>query len=201
MCVRHTITSGKYVFPTRILHTYLWSLTYNSTVKYIFRSTSVEIWTDLSLRKAQQAWCFSPCKGGKTIMSCHNDVKRLLGFVLTVQRMVTCTYHLNPPAVISIYGWRHQAKHFCAYVDGLPYLLRLRAPPFTLQLKLLHPYVSFWETNYKNVLQQVLCKFLFIYYQYSSKPFGKYGFRNYVYLISSKKHNETKSFSRTDRLI
>ena len=85
-------------------------------------------------------------------------MKRLLGFVLTVQRMVTCTYHLNPPAAISIYGWRYQARHYCAYANGLPCLFCLRAPPFTLQLKLLQPCVSFWETNYKNALQQVLCK-------------------------------------------
>ena len=76
-------------------------------------------------------------------------MKRLQGFVLTVQRMVTCTYHLNPPATISIYGWRFQARHYCAYNNGLPCLFRLRAPPFTLQLKLLHSFVSFWETNYK----------------------------------------------------
>ena len=186
MCARHTTTSGKYVFPTRNLHWYLWSLTYNSTVKDIFRSISVEIWTDLSLRKAQRAWCFSPCEGSKTVISCQTGMKRLLVFVLTVQRMVTCTYHLNPPAAISIYGWRYQAKHYCAYADGLPCLFCLRAPPFTLKLKQLHPCVSFWETIYKNALQQVLCKFWFIYYQHSSKSFEKYWFRNYVYLIHQR---------------
>ena len=34
----------------------------------------------------------------------------------------------------------------------------LSAPPITLQITLLHPCVSFWGTNYKNALQQVLCK-------------------------------------------
>ena len=118
MCARHTITSGKYVFPTRSLRTYLWSPTYSSTVKDIFRSTSVEIGTDISLGKALQAWCFSPCWGCKTIISCQNGMKRLQGFVLTVQSMVTCTYHLNSPAAVSIYGWRYQARHHCAYVMG-----------------------------------------------------------------------------------
>ena len=33
---------------------------------------------------------------------------RLQGFVLTVNRMVRCTYHLKPPAAISIYGWKYQ---------------------------------------------------------------------------------------------
>ena len=35
VCPRHTVTSGKYVFPTRSLYTYLWSLTHSSTVKDI----------------------------------------------------------------------------------------------------------------------------------------------------------------------
>ena len=110
-------------------------------------------------------------------------MKRLQGFVLTVQRMVTCTYHLSPPAAISIYGWRYQARHYCAYANGLPCLFCLRAPPFTLQIKLLHPCVSFLGTNYKNALQQVLCKLWFIYYLSSSKSFEKYWFKNFVYLI------------------
>ena len=135
----------------------------SSTVKDIFRITSVEIGTDISLGKAQWTWCFSPCWGCKTIKSCQNGMKRLQGFVLTVQLMVTCTYHLNPPAAISIYGWRYQARHYCAYANGLPCLFCLRAPSFTLQIKLLHPCVSFWGTNYKNALQQVLCKLWFIY--------------------------------------
>ena len=69
-----------------------------------------------------------------------------------------CTYYLNPPADIFIYGWRYQGRHNCAYTNGLPCLFRLRAPTFTLQRKLLHPCVIFWETSYKNALQQVLCK-------------------------------------------
>ena len=64
-------------------------------------------------------------------------MKRLQGFVLTVQRMVTHTYHLNPPAAISIDGWRNQARHYCAYANGLPCLFCLRASLFTLQIKLL----------------------------------------------------------------
>ena len=99
------------------------------------------------------------------------------------------------------YGWRYHARHYCPNANGLPCLFRLRAPSFTLQLKLLHPCLSFWETNYENVLQQVLCKLWFIYYLYSCKSFGKYWFRNYVYLISAKKHNETKIFNKTHRLI
>ena len=35
---------------------------------------------------------------------------------------------------------------------------------------------------------------------YSSKSLGKHWFRNYVYSISSKKDNETKSFSKVERL-
>ena len=72
-----------------------------------------------------------------------------------------CTYYLNPPAAIFIYGWRYQGRHNCAYANGLPCLFRLRAPTFTLQRKLLHPCVIFWETSYKNALQQVLCKLWF----------------------------------------
>ena len=119
-------------------------------------------------------------------------MERLQGFVLTVQRMVICTYHLSPPAAISIYGWRYHARHYSAYANGLPCLFCLRATPFTLQIKLLHPCVNFLGTNYKNALQQVLCKLLFIYYLSSSKSFGKYWF---------KKFNETKSFNKVDRLI
>ena len=85
-------------------------------------------------------------------------MKRSQGFVLTVQRMVNCTFHLHPLAAIFIYGWRYQASHYCACAKWLPCLFCLRAPPFTLQLKLLHPYVSFWVTNYKNALQQVLSR-------------------------------------------
>ena len=105
-------------------------------------------------------------------------MKRLQGFVLTVQRMVTCTYHLNPPAAISIYGWRYQARHYCAYANGLPCLFCLRAPPFTLNIKLLNPRVNFRRTNYMNSLQQVLCKLWFIYYLSSSTSFEKYWFKN-----------------------
>ena len=112
-----------------------------------------------------------------------NALKRLQGFVLTVQRMVTCTYHLTLPAAISIYGWRYQARHYCPCANGLLCLFCLRAPTFTLQLKLLHPCVSFREMNYKNVLQQVLCNPWLIYYLSLSKSFGKYWCRNYVYLI------------------
>ena len=113
-------------------------------------------------------------------------MKRLQGFVLTVQRMLTCTYHLNPPAAISIYGWGYQARHYCTYPNGLPCLFYLRAPPFTLQIKLLHPCVSFFGTNQKSALQQVLCKLGFNYYLSSSKSFKKYWFKNFVYLMKQK---------------
>ena len=73
--------------------------------------------------------------------------------------------HLNIPAAIYIYEWRYQARNYCAYANGLPCLFRLRAQPLTLQLKLLHPSESLWDTNYKNALQQNLCKLWFIYYR------------------------------------
>ena len=153
--MQDTIASGKYVFPTRSIHTYLWRLTYSSTVKDIFRSTSVEIRTDISLRKAQRAWCFSPCWGCKTIISCQNGMKRLQGLVLTVPRMVTCTYHLNPIATISIYGWRYQARHYCVYANGLPCLL---LPCWGDHLllktnKTISPLCKLLGTNYENALQ------------------------------------------------
>ena len=113
-------------------------------------------------------------------------MKRLKGFVLTVQWMVSCTYHLNPPAAISIYGWRYQARHYCAYANGLSCLFCLRAPSFNLQIKLLPPCVNLWEAAYKNALQQVLCKLWFIYYVSSSKSFEKYWFKHYVYLMKQK---------------
>ena len=63
------------------------------------------------------------------------------------------------------YLWmEYQARNYCAYANGLPCLFRLRAQPLTLQLKLLHPSESLWNTNYKNALQQNLCKLWFIYY-------------------------------------
>ena len=80
------------------------------------------------------------------------------GLCFDCPEMVTCTYHLNPPAAISIYGRRYQARHYCPYANGLPCLFGLRIPPFTLQLKLLHTCVSLGEINYRNALQQVLCR-------------------------------------------
>ena len=77
------------------------------------------------------------------------------------------------------HGWRYQARHYCAHANGFACLFRLKAPPFTSQLKLLHPCLSFWETNYENALQQVLCKLWFVYYLYSSKSSGKYWFFNF----------------------
>ena len=105
-------------------------------------------------------------------------MRRLQHYVLTVQRMVTSTYHLNPPAAIFIYGWRYQARHYCAYANWLPWFFCLRAPPFTLQIKLIHSFVSFLGTNYNNALQQNLCKLWFIYYLSSSTSFEKYWFKN-----------------------
>ena len=128
-------------------------------------------------------------------------MERLQGFVSTVQRMATSTYHLNPLATISIYGRRYQARHYCACANRLLCMPRLRASSLTLQLKLLHPCVSFREINYRNALQQVLCRLWSIYYLYSSNSFSKYCSRNHVYWISSKKDNEIKSFSKTDRFI
>ena len=43
--------------------------------------------------------------------------------------------------------------------------------------------VSFLGTNYKNVLQQVLCKLWFIYYLSSSKSFEKCFFESFLYLF------------------
>ena len=125
----------------------------------------------------------APCWRWKTIKYCQNGMKRLQGFVLTVRMIVTCKYHPNPPAAISIYGCKYHAIHYCAYANGLPCLFCLIATPITLQITLLHPCVSFWGTNYKKVLQQVLCKLWFIYCLSSSKSFEKHWFINYVYLI------------------
>ena len=112
-------------------------------------------------------------------------MKRLQGFVSTVQRIWTCTYHLKPSAAISIYGQRYHARHYCAYANGLRCLFCLRAPPFTLQLKLLHPCVTFWVKNYKNALQQDPCNLWFICYLSWSKSFEKYCFRNYELCLSN----------------
>ena len=92
--------------------------------------------------------------------------------------MVTCTYYLNPPAAISINGWKYQARHYCAYANGLPFLFCQRVLTFTLNIKLLNPRVNFWRTNYMNSLQQVICKLWFIYYLASSMSFEKYWFKN-----------------------
>ena len=73
---------------------------------------------------------------------------------------------------------------------GRSCLFRLRA--------LLHPCLSILEINYKNALKQVLCKVLFIYYLYPSKSFRMYWFRKYVYLVLSKKLDETKRSTKTD---
>ena len=126
-------------------------------------------------------------------------MNRLHGSALTVQRIVTCTYHLNLPAVTSIYGWRYQARYYwyyCGYANGLPCLFRLRESPLTLELKLLHPCASFWETNYKNALQQVLCKLWFTDYLNFTKYFGKYRFINYQYSIWSIKETKLKGLAK-----
>ena len=109
--------------------------------------------------------------------------------------MVTCTYYLNPPAAISINGWKYQPRHYCAYANGLPFLFCQRVLPFTLNIKLLNPRVNFWRTNYMNSLQQVICKLWFIYYLASSMSFEKYWFKN-QYLPS--KHF---LFSKTSRCL
>ena len=69
----------------------------------------------------------------------------------------------SQPTCSHFYEWRYQARH-CAYANGVSCFFRLRTPFFTLQVKLLHSCVTFWETNYKNALQQFLSKFCFIYY-------------------------------------
>ena len=192
-------------------HNHLWEIDiYNQKPPYITMKPYLQQYCQ---RHSQEyiSWNMNGHKPGKSRTSMmllsllrvqENNIvpkwyKTLLGFVLAVQKMVPCSYHLNPPAAISIYGWRYQARPYCTYANWLPCLFCL----FILQLKLLHSCVSFWETNCKNALQQVLYKFWFIYYLYSSNSFGNYWFRNYVYLISYKKRNETKCFSKTDRLI
>ena len=93
---------------------------------------------------------------------------------------------LNPPSAISVFGWRYQARHYCAYANGLPCLFCLKAPCFTLQRKLLHTCVRFLWTNYKNALQQVLSKLWFIYYLFSWKSFEKCWFKSIVNLMKQK---------------
>ena len=91
----------------------------------------------------------------------YEETTRL--FVLTVQWMVTCTYHLSLPAAISIYGWRYQARFYCAYTNGLSCFFRLRARPFTNYFILVC--VSLWETNYRNAFGKFYASFdLFITY-------------------------------------
>ena len=104
----------------------------------------------------------------QVILSFQNGTKRLQDFVLTVQRMVTCTYHLNPHVATSIYRWRYQAIQYCACANGLPCLFRLTTPPFIFQLNL-------------NKSQQILCKVRFNYYLYFSKSFDKYS-SNIMYI-------------------
>ena len=72
----HHINSWKYTFLTSTFCTYLLSIIYSSTVKGIWRSMLVELWTSISLGKAQQAWHFCPWWGCK-ILSYQNDLKRL----------------------------------------------------------------------------------------------------------------------------
>ena len=72
---------------------------------------------------------------------------------------------------------------------------------FYFTTKTTSPFCKLLGKNYKNALQQVLCKLGSIYYIYSSKYFGKYWFRNHVYLISSKKLKETNGFSKEDSFI
>ena len=66
----------------------------------------------------------------------------------------------SQPTSIHFYLWvKVPGQTLCTYANGQPCLFRLAIPLFTLQLKLLHPCVSFWEINHKNELQQVLCLF------------------------------------------
>ena len=67
----------------------------------------------------------------------------------------------------------------------------LRAPPFILQLKLLHPCVTFGKINHRNMLQQVLCRLWFIYYLYPSRSFGKYWFKSCIFnFVQENQWNE-----------
>ena len=79
----------------------------------------------------------------KIILSCENGMGRLQVFDLTLQRMVTCTYHLNLPAAVSNYGRRYQGRH-CTYADGLSCLFRLTTPPFFFTTKTTSPLCKFW---------------------------------------------------------
>ena len=177
MCARHTIASGKHVFRTRSLHTYLWreNISWNRNC-----TTGMMVF---SLLRVQDNNILPKWYGEITglCFDCPEDGDLHIP-----------SYHLSLPAAISIYGWRYQARHYCAYANGLSCLFWLRAAPFTLQIKLLHPCVNFLGTNYKNALQQVLCKLLFIYCLSFSKSFGKYWFKTF---------NETKSFNKVERLI
>ena len=71
---------------------------------------------------------------------------------------------LSQPTCSHFYLWVEvPARHYCTCANGVSCLFRLRTPLLTLQVKLLHSCVTFWETNYKNALQQFLSKFCFIY--------------------------------------
>lgn len=107
-------------------------------------------------------------------------MNRLQNCVMNVQGMLTCTYHPKPHAVISVYGWRSQARKAAILVSP-------KGPPFNIQITLLHYCVRVWKINQINASQQVLCKLLFIYYLHYSTFFGTYQFRNDVCSISSKK--------------
>ena len=115
-------------------------------------------------------------------------MKRLQGFVLTFQRMVTCTYHLTPHSAISICGWRYQARHYCAYANGLSCLFCLRTTPFTLQIKLLHLCVNFFGNKLQERVAASSMQALtyFIYDLSSSKSFENYWIKKFVHLMKQK---------------
>ena len=139
MCARHTITSEKYVFPTRSLDTYLWSLTYNTTVKDIFRSISLNMNQHKSGKNTTGMMLLSLLKvqGNNILPKWYEET---IG--LCIDRPEDGDLH-TPSQPTCSHGWRCQARHYCAHANGLACLFRLRAPPFTSQLKLLHLCLSF----------------------------------------------------------
>ena len=169
-----TITCKKYVFPIRNLHIYLWSLTYCSTVKDIQEYISRNINQNkhgkstvgmmlLSMLRVQENNILSKWYKETTVL-CFDGLE---DGDLHILSQSTCSHFylwFEAPCETLAYS---QTLYIQAlkFANGLPCLFCLRAPPFTLQLKLLHSCVSFWETeDYKNALQQVLCNLWFIYY-------------------------------------
>ena len=90
--------------------------------------------------KAQRAWCFSPWYECMIMLPSQKGMNRLQNCVMNVQGMLTCTYHPKPHAVISVYGWRSQARKAAILVSP-------KGPPFNIQITLLRYCVRFWKIN------------------------------------------------------